>query len=503
MAVAYPNVADRLFGRAHAIEPNALRAIVEGPLGQRVLAGERLEVHAKRKDRERVRRAPVLAMVPAETVRSNDGLTEYAITSDGVVVISIAGALSKRFDWLAAACGFTTYEGLSASIEAALSDYRARALLFRAESPGGAADGMLECSNQILKARDKMPVWAVADSYAASAAYALVGSAEKLYLPVLGQLGSIGAFMIHVDQSAADQARGLKYTGVSSSPRKLDGWEHAPLSPEAKASAQARVDHIRDVFAELVGRQGRMSAKAAIATDGQVYSDQAAVDAKLADGIKTFDEALKALTAEISKSSFTPNPGASAMTNEDQLLTGASGGAIAAAANHPAAATAETKPAAEAAVDTKPAAAIADVPAAAAAAAPAVAAAAAASKPKPGEACATCGQVMPDDDDDGMPNDPDATAAGNYTMATMTKTLELCAIARVPASTAQAFVTAKAPLAKVRAELAAQSAKAADAVAIDGTGKPAGDTEASVAAAWNEVVAKINEGLPQARPQRR
>ena len=30
MNIAYPNVADRLFGRAHAIEPNAPRAIIEG-----------------------------------------------------------------------------------------------------------------------------------------------------------------------------------------------------------------------------------------------------------------------------------------------------------------------------------------------------------------------------------------------------------------------------------------------------------------------------------------
>ena len=114
MTVAYPNIADRLFGRAHAIEPIALRAIVEGPIGQRVLAGERLEIVAKKKDKDRARRrGRQFAMVSAEPVRSNDGMSEYALTSDGVAVISIAGALSKRFDWLAAACGFATYEGLS------------------------------------------------------------------------------------------------------------------------------------------------------------------------------------------------------------------------------------------------------------------------------------------------------------------------------------------------------------------------------------------------------
>ena len=53
MNIAYPNVADRLFGRAHAIEPNALRAIIEGPVGQRVLAGERSKSMRERKPRRR------------------------------------------------------------------------------------------------------------------------------------------------------------------------------------------------------------------------------------------------------------------------------------------------------------------------------------------------------------------------------------------------------------------------------------------------------------------
>ncbi len=44
---AYPHVADRLFGRAHAIEPNAFRALIESPAGRRIIAGERTETSAK------------------------------------------------------------------------------------------------------------------------------------------------------------------------------------------------------------------------------------------------------------------------------------------------------------------------------------------------------------------------------------------------------------------------------------------------------------------------
>ena len=172
MNIAYPNVADRLFGRAHAIEPNALRAIIEGPIGQRVLAGERIEVHAGKKAAKAARRGRAFASVDVEQVRSNDGMSEYALTRDGVAILQVAGVISKRFDWLAAACGFATYEGLGTSLQSALSDYRVRAILLDVDSPGGQVDGMLDLADQILAARAKMPVWSVANSVAASVASA-------------------------------------------------------------------------------------------------------------------------------------------------------------------------------------------------------------------------------------------------------------------------------------------------------------------------------------------
>lgn len=492
MTVAYPNIADRLFGRAHAIEPVALRAIIDGPIGQRVLAGERIEIHENKKI-AKARRGRVLAMVEAESVRSGDGSTDYALTRDGVAIISVAGVLSKRFDWLAAACGFATYEGLGATLDSVMADYRVRGVLFDIDSPGGQIDGCLDLADKILAARAKMPVWAVANSVAASAAYALAGSAEKLYLPRLAQVGSIGAVMMHIDQSAQDQARGVKYSAIFSGARKIDGWEHAALSASAREAYQTRVDHCRDALCDLVGRQGRLSAKAALATEAAVYSDSDAVNAKLADGIRTFDDVLASLTAQVAQSSQSQmsaaaaNPGATAMTKQkDQMLNGSSPTAIVAAQAHPAPAAA-------------PAATEAAPPAAAAAASPEAAAAVEAnlpSPPAPGEKCQTCGQMMPDDDD-GDPADPDAAVQGDYTVEMAMETMDLCAIAKVPVSEAKAFVAAKTPIKAVRTQLAAKAAAATDALAVDGTARPTGAAEQSVAAAWDQVVTEQNAKLPQ------
>ena len=298
-------------------------------------------------------------------------------------------------------------------------------------------------------------------------------------MPRLAQVGSIGAVMIHVDQSAQEEARGLKYSAVFSGTRKMDGWDHAALSAEARAAFQGRVDHCRDALCDLVGRQGRMSAKDALATEAAVYSDTDAVEARLADGIRTFDEVLASLTAQVAQNSQTrtaavaANTGASAMTTQkDQMLSGASPTAIA---------TAQKPATIEAPAAPEPVAS-----------APVVAAATA--KPKPGETCATCGQVMPNDDDD-MPADPNASAPG-YTVEMAMETMDLCAIAKVPVSDAKAFVKAKTPIATVRSELARRAADATDALAVDGTAKPAGATETAVAAAWDSVVQEINSKLP-------
>jgi hypothetical protein len=178
------------------------------------------------------------------------------------------------------------------------------------------------------------------------------------------------------------------------------------------------------------------------------------------------------------------NTGASAMTTQkDQMLSGASPTAVAAAQSSAAVLAQSPLPTAEAPGAPEPTAA-----------APVVAAAAA--KPKSGETCATCGQVMPDDDDDdGMPLDPNASAPG-YTVETAMETIDLCAIAKLPVSDAKAFVKAKTPIATVRSELARRAADATNALAVDGTAQPAGTAEANVAAVWDSVVEGLNSKLP-------
>lgn len=292
---AYPRIAERLFGRAHAIEPNALRAIMEGPAVRRILSGEAKHDPDTTLKARAQRRARLAAAVDGETVVIDDGC-EYVLTRDGIAIVPVFGVLAQRFDFIAEVCGWATYEGIIKTCDAMLNDYRVSGILFNIESPGGEVSGMFDAAEAIIRLGQAKPVWSIANAYAYSAAYAIAGSAETVCIPRMADVGSIGAVMIHVDESTADDLEGMKYSAIYSGARKIDGWGHAPISDGAMAVFQERVDYVRQEFASLVGRQGRISADAAMATEAALYTDFAAVKAGLADRVANFDEALSQLT---------------------------------------------------------------------------------------------------------------------------------------------------------------------------------------------------------------
>jgi ClpP class serine protease len=470
---AYPHIAAALFDRAHCIEPNALRAILEGPLAQRVLAGEPIGPAAKKGKAPKVSSSRLSAIVDCQPVKVAGGVAEFGLTDAGVAILPVCGVLSRRFDWLSALCGWSTYEGLSAAFDQMLADSRVLAILMDVETPGGEAAGMLDICDKIIANRNVKPIWAVANTYAASAGYGVAGSAERLFVPRLGRLGSIGAVIVHVDKSAADAAVGEKYTAIYAGARKIDGWGHAPLADGARASLQAVVDNCRNQFAELVGRQGRMTKAQAMKTEAGMASDFEAVEARYADAVGTFDEALTEITDLAAGRSRSPSAAAKA---------GQPGGPQAMKTqNDPAAAAAQIdKPdpaSAPAASTTAPAAAASSTgPETPPAAAPAAAATPAPDAPAPAANAPAA------------PQQPAAAAPEAYSAEMATETMELCTLAGASLADARAFVAAKTPVDQVRAKLAAAAAARADEPSINPTPKPTSQTHG-----WDEVTAAVNK----------
>lgn len=145
-----------------------------------------------------------------------------------------------------------SYDAIGLAVRSAAADGRVRAILLDFDSPGGEVAGMHACAQAIRAAGTAKPVWSHANSCAASAAYLLAAAAARVLIARSGLVGSIGAVAVHVDRSQQDQQLGLAWTAVASGARKVDGWDHKPLSADAEAALQALVDRARDQFAAAV-----------------------------------------------------------------------------------------------------------------------------------------------------------------------------------------------------------------------------------------------------------
>ena len=102
--------------------------------------------------------------------------------------------------------------------------------------------------------RGAKPMWAVANDLAASAAYALASSADRIWLTRTAGVGSVGVFALHADQSGLDGQAGVKYTYIYAGEKKTDGNPHEALSKSAKADIQDEVDRENDIFLATVAR---------------------------------------------------------------------------------------------------------------------------------------------------------------------------------------------------------------------------------------------------------
>lgn len=224
--------------------------------------------------------------------RRKDG---YAMTRDGVAVVPIVGTLVQRAGGMDAMSGLTSYEQLSATLDIALSDHEVTGLVLDVDSPGGEAAGVSALADQIRGSAK--PVVAVANEAAFSAAYWLASAAQYIYVPATGMVGSVGVIMLHVDQSKADEKRGLVYTPIFAGQRKNDFSSHEPLSNEALASAQAMVVRLYDQFVSAVAANRGIDAQTVRDTEAGILDVDAAAAIGMVSGRGGIGEGIEQVRA--------------------------------------------------------------------------------------------------------------------------------------------------------------------------------------------------------------
>lgn len=219
-------------------------------------------------------------------------------TGDSIAVIGVSGPVSYRPNVFTALFGGAAITSLQGMFRQALADDSVKAIVMRYDTPGGEITGLSEFANEIMAARGRKPIIAQVDTMAASAGYHLAAAADRIEGIKSGVVGSIGIIAAHADLSGALEKDGVKVTIISAGKYKSEGTPTTPLTDEAHAAIQARVDEAYGVFVGDIAKFRGVSASDV--RDG--YGEGRAVSVAkgkalgLVDGISSLDDTVAKLS---------------------------------------------------------------------------------------------------------------------------------------------------------------------------------------------------------------
>jgi signal peptide peptidase SppA len=249
-----------------------------------------------------------------EEVRERLDAAEAARTSSrqasapgAVGVLPLYGVVMPRATLMSEISGGTSLERFAAGFRELLANEQVGSILLDIDSPGGSTDMVPETAALIRSARGRKPIVAIANTDAASAAYWLASQADELIVTPSGMVGSIGVFAAHDDISVLQEKLGVKTTLIYAGKFKTELSPFEPLSEEARAAIQARVDEFYGLFVGDVAK-GRGTDVASVRDgfgQGRMVTAKAAVKAGMADAVATFDETVARLARGQATSSRT------------------------------------------------------------------------------------------------------------------------------------------------------------------------------------------------------
>jgi signal peptide peptidase SppA len=220
----------------------------------------------------------------------------YQVMPGGVAVIHATGPLMK---YASSFSGGTSTAVLRRQIRNAANDEEVAAIILRIDSPGGTVAGTADLAADVRAAAKRKPTVAYIEDLGASAAYWLASQCREIFSNATALVGSIGTFAVVHDFSGAAAQEGIKVHVLRAGEHKGAGTPGTEITPEQLAEWQRLVDAHNEHFLSAV-QKGRGISKTALSAlaDGRCHIGQAAVDLRLSDGVRTFDEVLFALRTD-------------------------------------------------------------------------------------------------------------------------------------------------------------------------------------------------------------
>jgi signal peptide peptidase SppA len=175
-------------------------------------------------------------------------------SAGSVAVIPIQGLIMTTGSFISDLMGWSNLEDIAAQVNQVAGDSRIKTVLFDVSSPGGAADGITECAEAIFSLRDSKKTVSMSRYTMASAAYWLGAAAQTVVAAPLSTTGSIGCWLLHIDQSKALEAEGITATLIKAGKYKVEANPFQALTQQALDFLQSQVDTTFNAFAGAVAK---------------------------------------------------------------------------------------------------------------------------------------------------------------------------------------------------------------------------------------------------------
>ena len=230
---------------------------------------------------------------------------EDEITGAHTALVSLEGTIAAGGE----TDGAQVLEGLRAAYE----DNNTRAVILRANSPGGSPvqAGMINDEIQILKKKyPKIPLYVVIEDVCASGCYYVAAAADKIYADKASMVGSIGVLMDGFGFTSAMDKFGVERRLLTAGENKGFMDPFSPLRPEQRAKAQVMLNEVHQQFIAVVkaGRGNKLADNPELFS-GLVWSGATAQKLGLVDELSSVDRVARDVVKVDNIVDFTPKPG--------------------------------------------------------------------------------------------------------------------------------------------------------------------------------------------------
>jgi signal peptide peptidase SppA len=219
----------------------------------------------------------------------------YSSRVGNVGVLNLSGPIFPKANLMTDMSGATSLEQFRTDFREMLADDNVTSILLDIDSPGGISDHVEETAMEIREGRNVKPIYAIANTAMNSAAYYLGSQASQVFATPSAQLGSIGVYTVHRDDSVAKELSGVKETVIKAG--KFKAAMVSPLNDESHGHIQGLVDATNENFIKNValGRGVDEDDVRHNFGEGGIVTVEHAYNNKMIDGIRTYDQVIDSM----------------------------------------------------------------------------------------------------------------------------------------------------------------------------------------------------------------